>query len=98
MRANELSIALLQCIQEAQEKRSIVDKQRPVKLDNKFAKVIYLFFSLFFCKYKKTHRCKKKLYKMFDIFKKSKKEKLLLKYNEIKEKAYRMSKVNRKKR
>ena len=34
---------------------------------------------------------------MFGIFrKKSKKEKLLLKYNKIKEKAYKMSKVNRK--
>jgi|TARA_Y100001954_G_C15794115_1_gene596700 hypothetical protein len=34
---------------------------------------------------------------MFGIFKKkSKKEKLLLKYNEIKEKAFRISKVNRK--
>jgi len=40
---------------------------------------------------------KKNYTKMFGIFKKkSKKEKLLLKYNEIKEKAYRMSKVNRK--
>lgn len=40
---------------------------------------------------------KKKLYKMFGIFKKkSKKDKLLSQYNIIKKKAYKMSKINRK--